>query len=209
MTRIPSTNSTVSEASDLPFPMVEANGTASPPSLPATVELNDESTTPVAENMPAIVNETAARSLATNQIPLIPLLLPIDSLHGVASFLSPTDWSNFGQTGRAASRICREILRRVRMHGFRCATEVVTAWVRAVRIILYYNLYYRQSRLFSGKLINRRMLTFSHYRSCSPLETGRACGCSRVDCTVHQSRSSHLSALPWSFLSHAGMATGN
>jgi hypothetical protein len=54
--------------------------------------------------------------------------LPIDSLHCIASFLTPAEWSNFGQTGRPANRVCREIVRRVRMHGFRCATEIVTAW---------------------------------------------------------------------------------
>lgn len=60
------------------------------------------------------------------------LTLPLDSLHCVASFLSPVDWSNLGQTGRSASNASREIFRRVRMHGFRCATEIVTAWVRSL-----------------------------------------------------------------------------
>ena len=59
------------------------------------------------------------------------LTLPLDSLHCVASFLAPVDWSNLGQTGRSASNASREIFRRVRMHGFRCATEIVTAWVRS------------------------------------------------------------------------------
>ena len=57
--------------------------------------------------------------------------LPIDSLHCVASFLTPLEWAQYGQTCNAASKICREIYRRVRMHGFRCATEVVSAWVSA------------------------------------------------------------------------------
>lgn len=55
--------------------------------------------------------------------------LPIDSLHCVASFLTPLEWAQYGQTCSSASKICREIFRRVRMHGFRCATEVVSAWV--------------------------------------------------------------------------------
>ena len=55
--------------------------------------------------------------------------LPIDSLHSIASFLKPLEWRNFGQCNKAANKICREIFRRVRIHGFRCATEVVTAWV--------------------------------------------------------------------------------
>ena len=57
------------------------------------------------------------------------LSLPIDSLHCIASFLSPGEWTRFGQSGKGAGRVCREVFRRVRMHGFRCATEVVTAWV--------------------------------------------------------------------------------
>jgi hypothetical protein len=56
------------------------------------------------------------------------LSLPIDSLHWIASFLTPTEWGSVGETGRAANRVYREIVRRVRMHGFRCATEIVTAW---------------------------------------------------------------------------------
>lgn len=60
------------------------------------------------------------------------LALPIDSLHGLASFLLPSEWSSFGQCSKASNRICREILKRVQMHGFRCATEVVTAWVSQV-----------------------------------------------------------------------------
>lgn len=57
--------------------------------------------------------------------------LPLDSLHSIASFLSLNDFCNFGLCSKDATKICREIFRRVRMHGFRCATEVVTAWVSA------------------------------------------------------------------------------
>lgn len=60
------------------------------------------------------------------------LSLPIDSLHCIASFLTPLEWANYGQTCGSASKVCREIFRRVRMHGFRCATEVITAWVSTV-----------------------------------------------------------------------------
>ena len=55
--------------------------------------------------------------------------LPIDSLHNIASFLVPIDWKTFGKCNKATNKICKEIFRRVRMHGFRCATEVITAWV--------------------------------------------------------------------------------
>lgn len=58
--------------------------------------------------------------------------LPMDSLHSVASFLTPAEWANFGLTSKGSTRICREIFHKVKMHGFRCATEVVTAWVSSL-----------------------------------------------------------------------------
>ena len=63
--------------------------------------------------------------------------LPIDSLHSIASFLPPIQWRNFGQCNKTTNKICKEIFRRVRMHGFRCATEVVTAWVGYSVVILH------------------------------------------------------------------------
>ena len=65
----------------------------------------------------------------TERSALMLVSLPIDSLHCVASFLSATEWANFGQANKAARKISQEIFRRVRMHGFKCATEVVSAWV--------------------------------------------------------------------------------
>ena len=56
--------------------------------------------------------------------------LPIDFLHNIASFLIPIEWTSFGKCSKATNKICKEIFRRVRMHGFRCATEVITSWVR-------------------------------------------------------------------------------
>lgn len=58
--------------------------------------------------------------------------LPIDSLHSIASFLPPKDFCSFGLCSKGANKVCREVFRRVRMHGFRCATEVVTAWVSLI-----------------------------------------------------------------------------
>lgn len=78
-----------------------------------------------------VSEEVAAPSPAPHDdtIPILLLSLPVDSLHCIASFLPPQDWSAMSQTGRGASRACREVFRRVRMHGFRCATEAVTAWM--------------------------------------------------------------------------------
>ena len=66
--------------------------------------------------------------------------LPIDSLHSIASFLTPMEWKSFGQCNKATNKIGREIFRRVRMHGFRCATEVVIAWVSNHVVVGYHEL---------------------------------------------------------------------
>jgi len=70
----------------------------------------------------------SSRAWRLEIVPLILLSLPIDALHCIASFVTTGDWASFGQTSLGANRVCREVFRRVRMHGFRCATEVVTAW---------------------------------------------------------------------------------
>jgi hypothetical protein len=70
-------------------------------------------------------------------VPFMLLSLPIDSLHFIASFLSASDWATFGQTSAGANRVGREVFRRVRMHGFQCATEVVTACVSLLASFSY------------------------------------------------------------------------
>lgn len=104
---------------------------------------NDEGTSDVvvvpAENTEPVSSDTArfdagepssvVQPRAAEELPLILCSLSIDSLHCIASFLAPTDWSNFGQANHATNRVCNQVFRRVRMHGFRCATEVITAWV--------------------------------------------------------------------------------
>ena len=77
--------------------------------------------------------------------------LPIDSLHSIASFLKPIEWKNFGQCNKSTNKISREIFRRVRMHGFRCATEVVTAWVRYSFTALCALFYFSLSRHVHGQ----------------------------------------------------------
>jgi hypothetical protein len=57
------------------------------------------------------------------------LSLPLDSLHTIASFLNVQDWATFGLVCRDASLTCRDVLRKVKMHAFHCAVEVVSAWV--------------------------------------------------------------------------------
>jgi Tub family len=55
--------------------------------------------------------------------------LPLDALHGIASFLTPMEWCHhFGVLNTVTHMHCRTILQRVYMHAFKCATEVITAW---------------------------------------------------------------------------------
>jgi hypothetical protein len=71
------------------------------------------------------------------------LQIPADALHSIASFLSPAEWKAISSTSRASRAACQSVYTRVRLHGFRCATEVATAWVslfflkRDLFIILY------------------------------------------------------------------------
>lgn len=58
------------------------------------------------------------------------LTLPCDAMHFIASFLSPEDWMSLSTTSVAANKVCLAVFRRVRLHGFRCATEVISSWVR-------------------------------------------------------------------------------
>mmetsp|Transcript_477 Transcript_477/g.805 ORF Transcript_477/g.805 Transcript_477/m.805 type:complete len:1104 (-) Transcript_477:54-3365(-) len=58
------------------------------------------------------------------------LSLPLDSLHMIASFLEVKEWKTFGVASRDASLACRDVFRKVKMHAFYCAVEVVTAWNR-------------------------------------------------------------------------------
>lgn len=58
------------------------------------------------------------------------LSLPNDSIHSVASFLSPSDLIALSCANTKSRRVCRTIFRTIRMHGFRCAVEVVSAWIR-------------------------------------------------------------------------------
>lgn len=71
------------------------------------------------------------------------LQIPADALHSIASFLSPAEWKAISSTSRTSRAACQSVYTRVRLHGFRCATEVATAWVslflikRNFSILLY------------------------------------------------------------------------
>ena len=78
--------------------------------------------------------------------PIMFMFLPTDALHGIACFLTATEWARFGQTSRDSNRVCREVFRRIRMHGFRCATEVVAAWVSLMFAPILFGLLTPQGR---------------------------------------------------------------
>ena len=54
------------------------------------------------------------------------LTLPNDALHSVAAYLTPNDWRMLGQTCRLAKTTTKSVWKRVRMHGFHCAANLVT-----------------------------------------------------------------------------------
>lgn len=60
------------------------------------------------------------------------LQVPSDALHCIASFLTPTEWKAISCTSRSSQVACQSVFTRVRLHGFRCATEVASAWVSLV-----------------------------------------------------------------------------
>ena len=129
------------------------------------------------------------------------LTLPIDSLHCVASFLFPSEWSRLGQSSKGCNRVCGEVFRRVRMHGFRCATEVVTAWVRNHSCFddCFVAIYYRV-------LAALRAYGFLLF---SLAENRTACRCERVVFVVRIGRGTNISALIGAFLPHLALAHGN
>ncbi|GAX14360.1 hypothetical protein FisN_11Hh183 [Fistulifera solaris] len=73
-------------------------------------------------------NSERSDEMAMGTAPCGIVCLPIDALHAVASFLDPSEWSEFALADKAACRVARAIVRRVRMHAFKCAVEAATAW---------------------------------------------------------------------------------
>lgn len=101
----------------------DVKGIILPPSMSPKNKKSSPTVTPTSNNCGMKYIQVYTSYSATQL-----MSLPMDSLHCIASFLTPLEWAQYGQTCKAASNICREIFRRVRMHGFKCATEVVSAW---------------------------------------------------------------------------------
>jgi hypothetical protein len=105
----------MSDANVTPDPIIASHAEAE-------VSPAEHSTDPI-----AATNEAEQPKIALAPRPYI-LFMTQDSLHSIASFLTPFEWCSFGQTSKSASKLCNETTRHVRLHGFRCAQEVVTAW---------------------------------------------------------------------------------
>lgn len=64
-----------------------------------------------------------------NIYPLLFSSVPLDALHCIAGFLTVEDWYNVGLVSKEALVACREVFKKVKMHGFKCAVEIISAWV--------------------------------------------------------------------------------
>jgi len=56
------------------------------------------------------------------------LQLPGERCIQLPLFLSPVEWQATSCASRSSNSACQSVFSRVRMHGFRCATEVASAW---------------------------------------------------------------------------------
>ena len=102
---------------------------------------------------------------------LLLLNLPVDPLHCIAGFLTCSEWADFGKTSHAANRACREIFKRVKLHGFRCAAEVISAWVRFYSHIFLHTLHTLHTPAYQCFLI----LVANHFHLPCPALPCHAC----------------------------------
>jgi len=58
--------------------------------------------------------------------------LPLDALHSIAGFLTVKEWCNVGMLSKEGHHACKEVFRKIKMHGFKCAVEVASAWEHGV-----------------------------------------------------------------------------
>ncbi len=79
-----------------------------------------------------IEGRSNARSDSESSAPNQLFSIPMDALHSVATFLDIKQWRNFGLVNRDASVACRTVLKKIKMHAFYCAVEVLTTWVSYV-----------------------------------------------------------------------------
>jgi hypothetical protein len=68
--------------------------------------------------------------------PMLFSSLPLDALHTISGFLTAEEWCNVGLVSKDALVSCREVLKKLKIHGFKCAVEVISAWV-SVEVFVY------------------------------------------------------------------------
>jgi hypothetical protein len=120
----------ISAANDDKSPVVLISG-------PARDDADDTfDTTTIAASLPSAPELSSTESPLPSPSPspssLLLLNLPGDAWHGIATFLHPADLRAMSASSKAGRLACGGVFHRIRMHGFRCATEVVSAWVRNV-----------------------------------------------------------------------------
>jgi hypothetical protein len=62
--------------------------------------------------------------------------VPIDAFHCISTFLTIGDCCNLSLASKESQVACRDIFYRLRMHAFKCAIEVVTAWVSSMVLFI-------------------------------------------------------------------------
>ncbi len=63
--------------------------------------------------------------------------LPTDAIHAISSYCDGKSWMALCHTSRQWRGIGYEVWRKVRMHAFRCAGEVLLAWVSCFFVLLF------------------------------------------------------------------------
>ena len=82
----------------------------------------DDASRPIAQLVVTDLSENSLSDFLVN--------LPNDALHNVSAFLTPSELRKLGQTCKSARKASRSVWKRVRMHGYHCAVNVVTAFLR-------------------------------------------------------------------------------
>jgi hypothetical protein len=62
--------------------------------------------------------------------------LPIDAIHAISSYCDGKSWMALCHTSKQWRGVGYEVWRKVRMHAFRCASEVLLAWVSCFSCVI-------------------------------------------------------------------------
>ena len=79
---------------------------------------------------PSGITYNQPKYLHPTNTPLIADSLPIDAIHAISSYCDGKSWMAMCHTSKQWRGVGFEVWRKVRMHAFRCAGEVLFAWAR-------------------------------------------------------------------------------